>query len=41
MSPLHPAPPVATHGTSLVPLVAIAVVLAVVLIAGTVLAARR
>jgi hypothetical protein len=38
---IHPAPPAVTHATSLAPLVALAIVLALVLIAGTVIAARR
>jgi hypothetical protein len=38
---IHPAPAVPPHATSLAPLVALAVVLALVLIAGTVIAARR
>ena len=38
---IHPAAPVPTHATSLMPFVALAVVLALVLIAGTVIVARR
>ncbi|HEV2593092.1 MAG TPA: hypothetical protein VGU02_14505 [Gaiellaceae bacterium] len=38
---IHPVPPAATHASSLTPLVALAVVLALVLIAGTVILARR
>ena len=38
---IHPAPAAPLHATSLVPLVALAVALALVLIVGTVMAARR
>lgn len=38
---IHPAPAIPPHSTSLAPLVALAVVLAIVLIAGTLIAARR
>ena len=38
---IHPAPPAATHAASLAPLVVVVCLLAVVLIAGTILLARR
>jgi hypothetical protein len=38
---IHPAPAIPPHSTSLVPRVALAVVLALVLIVGTVVTARR
>jgi len=41
MTQLHPAPPVVTHPDSLVPLVALAIVLAVVLVVGAYVASRR
>ena len=39
--PLHPAPPVEIHASSLVPLVGLAIALAVLLLVGAWLTARR
>lgn len=41
MGSFHPAPPAPTHTTSLMPLVALAIVLALVLVVGAVVASRR